>query len=70
MAQLARGISQGRSGDLSRLKEMTTKLASKTNVPLPLVSQSKLDRGFNDNDIGRILIPIRNLKAYNEDPIG
>ena len=49
---------------------MTAKLASKTNVPLPLVSQSKSDRGFNNNDIGRMLIPIRNLKAYNEDPIG
>jgi hypothetical protein len=49
---------------------MTPKLASKTNVPLPLVSQTKSDRGFNNDETGRMLIPIRNLKAYNKDPIG
>ena len=70
MVQLARGISQGRSWDLNRLKEMTAKLASKTNIPLPLVSQSKSDRGFNNDETGRMLIPIRHLKAYNKDPIG
>ncbi|KAN0130316.1 hypothetical protein V8E53_011862 [Lactarius tabidus] len=69
-SSLARGISQGRSWDLIRLKEMTPKLASKTNVPLPLVSQTKSDRGFNDDETGQMLIPIRNLKAYNKDPIG
>lgn len=49
---------------------MTPKLASKTNIPLALVSQTKSDRGFNNDDTGRMLIPIRNLKAYNKDPIG
>ena len=55
---------------MSRLKEMTARLASKTNVPFPLISQSKSDRGFNNNETGRMLIPIRNLKAYNKDPVG
>ncbi|KAN0139301.1 hypothetical protein V8E53_002802 [Lactarius tabidus] len=68
-SSLARGISQGRSWDLIRLKEMTPKLASKTNVPLPLVSQTKSDHRFNNDETGQMLIPIRNLKAYNKDPI-
>ena len=49
---------------------MTPRLASNTNVPLPLVSEVKADRGFNNDATGRMLIPIKYLKKYDENPIG
>ena len=70
LAQIARGIGTGRSGDISRLKEITAKLASNNGRPLSLVSDAKSDRGFNNDATGRMLISIRDLKAYNEDPVG
>ena len=69
LVQLTWEMSQGRSWDLNQPKEMTTKLARKTNIPLPLVSQLKLDHGFNNDKTGWMLIPIRHLKAYNKDLI-
>ena len=59
-----------RSNDISRLKGRTATLASKTGRPLALISETKSDRGFNNDATGRMLIPIRYLKAYDRDPVG
>jgi hypothetical protein len=66
--QLKDGMRTTRSSDANTLKGIVGKLASSSQVPLPLNSDTKSDRGFNNNDLGRMLVPVEYLNAYNRDP--
>jgi hypothetical protein len=59
-----------RATDINRMKSLAGNLASRDGRPLPFVSETKSDRGFNSDATGRMLIPIQYLKKYDEDPIG
>ncbi|KAF8256613.1 hypothetical protein EI94DRAFT_1710775, partial [Lactarius quietus] len=67
---LCRGIGTGHSSDLNCVKGLTAKMASQTDMPLPLVSQTKLDCGFHNDATGHMLLPIKYLTSYNKDPVG
>ena len=73
LAQLSKGIGNGRSGDISHLKTLTARLASNGNAPIPLACDSKSDCRFNNNVTSQMLIPklipIEYLKKYDENPI-
>ena len=59
-----------RSADINRLKSLAGRLASTNAIPLPFSCDMKSDRGFNSDAAGWMLIPIRYLGDYDEDPIG
>ncbi|KAH9015649.1 hypothetical protein EDB84DRAFT_1567627 [Lactarius hengduanensis] len=65
---LQRGMRTARSSDAHTLKGIAGRLASTTRTPLELSLDSKSDRGFNHDDLGRMIIPIDYLEAYNLDP--
>ncbi|KAI9448491.1 hypothetical protein H4582DRAFT_2069002 [Lactarius indigo] len=44
-------------------------LASKTKANLTLSRDSKSDRGFNHDILGRLLIPIEHIAEYDSDPL-
>ncbi|KAH8976904.1 hypothetical protein EDB86DRAFT_3093844 [Lactarius hatsudake] len=62
------GMRTARSNDAHTLKGLAGRLASTSQTPFNLSIDSKSDRGFNHNDLGRMLIPIDYLEAYNLDP--
>ncbi|KAH8977902.1 hypothetical protein EDB86DRAFT_3091303 [Lactarius hatsudake] len=66
---LARGMQAGRSTDIHRLKTNTGRLASKTDTPLALGGDTKSDRGFSNDALGRMLVPIQHFKAYTDNPV-
>ncbi|KAH9050804.1 hypothetical protein EDB87DRAFT_1755672 [Lactarius vividus] len=66
---LALGMRAGRSTDIYRLKSNTGRLASKTDTPLALAGDTKSDRGFTNDALGRMLVPIQHLKAYTDNPV-
>lgn len=66
--QLKLGLRAARSSDANTLKVIAGTLASLTSVPLALSSGTKSDRGFNNDDLGRMLVPIEDFKAYQLDP--
>ncbi|KAH9167311.1 hypothetical protein EDB89DRAFT_2232445, partial [Lactarius sanguifluus] len=68
-AALVRGMRAGRSADIHRLKNNTGRLASKTDTPLALVGDTKSDRGFANDTLGQMLVPIQHLKAYTNNPV-
>ncbi|KAI9435703.1 hypothetical protein H4582DRAFT_2079310 [Lactarius indigo] len=66
---IVRGMRISHSSDIHRLKTNTRRLASKTDTPLALAGDTKSDRGFTNDALGRMLIPIQHLKAYTDDPV-
>ncbi|KAN0135071.1 hypothetical protein V8E53_006962 [Lactarius tabidus] len=68
-AGLAKGARNGRSHDISKLKSNTGKYLSEHGAEVT-ISLSKSGRGFNDNLLGRMLIPIQHIAAYDKDPVG
>ncbi|KAI9446932.1 hypothetical protein BJY52DRAFT_1420586 [Lactarius psammicola] len=65
------GMRSARSGDAHRLKELTGRFASEvTGTQIVLSPDSKSDRGFNHNNLGRLLILVQHIKAYDRDPTG
>ncbi|KAI9433957.1 hypothetical protein H4582DRAFT_2081635 [Lactarius indigo] len=66
---LLEGMRSGCSGDAHHLKTHTTMLASKTKANLTLSRDSKSDRGFNHDILGRLLIPIEHIAEYDSDPL-
>ena len=67
--QIARGAQQGRSQDISKLKANTAKYLSDPGAEVN-ISDSKSGRGFNDNLLGRMLIPVQHIASYDKDPVG
>ncbi|KAI9445703.1 hypothetical protein BJY52DRAFT_422297 [Lactarius psammicola] len=65
---IAKGLRASRSNDIYRLKLNTTKLIGKPGVELS--ADSKEDRGFNHDVLGRMLIPVQLIGAYDKDPVG
>ncbi|KAH9069854.1 hypothetical protein EDB83DRAFT_2674202 [Lactarius deliciosus] len=62
------GMRTARSSDAHTLKGLAGRLASTSQTPFNLSIDSKSDRGFNHDDLGRMLIPIDYLDVYNLDP--
>ncbi|KAH9003266.1 hypothetical protein EDB83DRAFT_2324362 [Lactarius deliciosus] len=62
------GMRTAQSSDAHTLKGLAGRLASTSQTPFNLSIDSKSDRGFNHDDLGRMLIPIDYLDAYNLDP--
>jgi hypothetical protein len=48
----------------------TGRLASRTDVEILLNRDSKSDRGFNHDELGRLLIPVQHIEEYSGDPVG
>ena len=67
--QIARGAQQGCSQDISKLKANTTKYLSNPGAEVN-ISNSKSGHGFNDNLLGRMLIPVQHITSYDKDPVG
>ena len=57
-----------RASDAIKLKELAGQLASTAVAPIPVNQCLRTDRGFNNNEMGCLLIPIDYLKAYDRDP--
>jgi hypothetical protein len=68
--QFKTGLRSARASDAKKLKELAAQLASTTVAPIPIDPRSRTGRGFNNNELGRMLIPIDYLEAYDNDPIG
>ena len=68
--QLLTGIRNGHVNDAHRLHVMIAKLINQPGIQLSLTSESKSDRGFNHDVLGRLLLPIQHVAEYNEDPVG
>lgn len=67
---LKKGMRSARSIDAHRLKELAGRFASETvGTQIGLDGDSKMDRGFNHNKLGRLLIPVEYIKEYDRDPI-
>ncbi|KAI9431818.1 hypothetical protein H4582DRAFT_2062416 [Lactarius indigo] len=66
---IAQGMRISRSSDIHRLKTNTGRLASKTDTPLALAGDTKSDRGFTNDALGWMLVPIQHLKAYTDNPV-
>jgi hypothetical protein len=63
--QLKRGMRSARASDALTLKALAGPLTNQT-----VAQNSRTDRGFNNNGLGRMLIPIEDLEAYDRDPVG
>jgi hypothetical protein len=63
-------MGSAQSTDANKLKKLAGSLASTTGIPIPLNHKSKADHGFNHDDLGRLLIPVEFLGAYDDDPAG
>ena len=48
----------------------TGRLASRTDTKISLSGDSKSDRGFFHDELGRMLIPVQHIEEYNSDPVG
>lgn len=71
MIQIAKGLRASRSNDIYHLKTDTARLVSEIGKQVVTLSaDSKSDRGFNHNVLGRMLIPIEHIGEYDKDPVG
>ena len=69
--QLRESMQWARSQDAHCLKELAGSLVSQAlDTQFVLSRDTKLDRGFNHQAIGRLLVPVHILKAYGTDPVG
>lgn len=60
---------QSQASDTNKLKWLTVALASSFGVQLMPDQTSKSERGFNNDGLGRMLIPVDFIQSYNEDPM-
>ena len=68
--QLQEGMRWARSQDAHRLKDLAGSLLSEIpDTQYVLSRDTKSDRGFNHKTIGRLLVPVHLLKAYDLDPV-
>ncbi|KAH9028514.1 hypothetical protein EDB84DRAFT_1563091 [Lactarius hengduanensis] len=71
LAALKEGMRSVRSADAHRLKELTGRFVAKSaSDQVTLSSDTKSDRGFNNDALGRLLIPVQYIEAYDRDPAG
>lgn len=68
--QLRLGGRGARASDANGLKGLAGKLASTSRTKYELSTDTKTDRGFNHDDLGRMLIPMQYYEAYENDPAG
>jgi hypothetical protein len=61
---------QTRGPTAYRLKVATARLARENGLDIILSADSKSDRGFNHDILGRLLVPIQHIAEYDKDPIG
>jgi hypothetical protein len=59
-----------RAADANKIKRLAGALASTSGTPIALGHVSKSERGFNHDELGRLLIPAEYLEAYDDDPAG
>ena len=65
--QLRTGLRNGRASDAHKLKVITGALLSTTERTIGLSSTKRAGRGFNDDNTGRMLIPVKYIEEYNDD---
>jgi hypothetical protein len=58
-----------RAYDIYKLKAITGRLLSKPGTDVA-IAHSKSGHGFNSNLLGRMLIPVQYIEAYDRDPVG
>ena len=63
--QLKRGMRSVQASNALTVKALAGPLTNQT-----VAQNSRTDRGFNNNGLGHMLIPIEDLEAYDRDPIG
>jgi len=63
--QLKKGMRSARASDAGKLKPLVGQLSTMTVTP-----NSRTGHGFNHNELGRMLIPVDYLEAYDNDPVG
>ena len=63
--QLKRGMRLARATDALRLKTLAVQLTGQTGNP-----NSRTGRGFNNNELGHMLIPVNDFEAYKINPVG
>ena len=63
--QLKKGMRSVQASDAGKLKPLVRQLSTVTVTP-----NSRTGRGFNHNELGRMLIPVDYLEAYDNDPVG
>ncbi|KAH9177216.1 hypothetical protein EDB89DRAFT_1902451 [Lactarius sanguifluus] len=70
--RIAKGLRASRANDIYKLKTNTMRLLSKPGEEInpQLSDDSKGDRGFNHNLLGRMLIPTQHIEEYDKDPLG
>ena len=69
MIQIGLGLRQGRANDIYKLKANTGRFLSEPGANVA-IAHSKSGRGFNHDLLGRMLIPIQYIKAYDMNPVG
>ncbi|KAH8983888.1 hypothetical protein EDB86DRAFT_3084964 [Lactarius hatsudake] len=62
-------LSWGDTRSLDTARTNTRRLASKTDTPLALGGDTKSDRGFSNDALGWMLVPIQHFKAYTDNPV-
>jgi hypothetical protein len=67
--QLRTGMRSARATDAHKIKGITGQLLSTPEHPIGLSHTTRADRGFHDDQTGRMLIPVEHFAAYNDDPV-
>ncbi len=72
MSDVMDGMRNARSTDAHTLKICTSNLAraTATDPAIDLMAHSKVDRGFTNDTLGRLLVPIDYLGEYDKDSTG
>ncbi|KAN0140598.1 hypothetical protein V8E53_001807 [Lactarius tabidus] len=67
--RLRSGMRSARASDAHKLKAITGALLTRPELPIALLHNTRADRGFNNDDTGRMLIPAHYFEEYNVDPV-
>ena len=72
MIQMQEGCNAARSENIRRIKDNTTRYlaAGQTPVRVGEHTNHKALRGLNDENIGRLIIPVEDLHEWDQDPDG
>ncbi|KAF8267703.1 hypothetical protein EI94DRAFT_1801346 [Lactarius quietus] len=63
------GMRAAWASDTHKLKGITGLLLSTPGVTITIPKNSRADRGFNNDDMGQMLIPVEYFQEYNDDPV-
>ena len=69
LIQLRTGLRNGWASDAHKLKLITGALLSTTKRTIGLSPTKRAGWGFNDDNMGRMLIPVEYIEEYNDDPV-